>query len=88
MPNENELLVRVRAASLNFIDAGLVRRPVVLRLLSGLRKRKFTGFGLDFAGVVEAVGKNVTDSNQATKSLAESSAQSRSTFAFAKNASP
>src|SRR6476646_1782551 len=61
VPNENELLVRVRAASLNFIDAGLVRGPWVLRLLSGLRKPKFTGFGLDFAGVVEAVGKNVTE---------------------------
>jgi NADPH:quinone reductase-like Zn-dependent oxidoreductase len=60
VPNENELLVRVRAASLNFIDTGLVRGPWVLRLLSGLRKPKFTGFGLDFAGVVEAVGKNVT----------------------------
>jgi NADPH:quinone reductase-like Zn-dependent oxidoreductase len=61
VPNENELQVRVRAASLNFIDAGLVRGPWVLRLLSGLRKPKFTGFGLDFAGVVEAVGKNVTE---------------------------
>src|SRR6476659_610474 len=61
VPNENELLVRVRAASLNFIDAGLVRGPWVLRFLSGLRKPKSTGFGLDFAGVVEAVGKNVTE---------------------------
>lgn len=61
VPNQNELLVRVRAASLNFIDAGLVRGPWVLRLLSGLRKPKFTGFGLDFAGVVEVVGKNVTE---------------------------
>ena len=61
VPNENELQVRVRAASLNFIDVGLVRGPWVLRLLSGLRKPKFTGFGLDFAGVVEAVGKNVTE---------------------------
>ena len=61
VPRDNELLVRVRAASLNFIDAGLVRGPSVLRLLSGLRKPKFTGFGRDFAGVVEAVGENVTD---------------------------
>ena len=61
VPKENELLVKVRAASLNFIDTGLVRGPWVLRLLSGLRKPKFTGFGLDFAGVVEAVGKNVTE---------------------------
>src|SRR4030095_12415549 len=51
MPKEDELLVRVRAAALNFIDAGLVRGPSVLRLMSGLRKPKFTGFGQDFAGV-------------------------------------
>ena len=61
VPKDNELLVRVRAASLNFIDAGLVRGPSVLRLMSGLRKPKFTGFGRDFAGVVEAIGKDVTE---------------------------
>src|SRR5437762_3256775 len=61
VPKENELLVKVRAASLNFIDAGLVRGPSVLRFISGLRKPKFTGFGRDFAGVVEAVGKDVIE---------------------------
>lgn len=61
VPKEDELLVRVRAASLNFIDAGLVRGPSVLRLMSGLRKPNFTGFGQDFAGVIEAVGSNVTE---------------------------
>ena len=61
VPNENELLVKVRASSLNFIDSAIVRGPWVLRPMSGLRKPKFTGFGLDFAGVVEAVGKNVTE---------------------------
>jgi NADPH:quinone reductase-like Zn-dependent oxidoreductase len=60
VPKEDELLIRVRAASLNFIDAGLVSGPSVLRLMSGLRKPKFTGLGQDFAGVVEAVGSNVT----------------------------
>src|ERR1043166_8114794 len=34
VPKENELLVKVRAASLNFIDAGLVRGPSILRLMS------------------------------------------------------
>src|SRR4051794_28603583 len=61
VPKDNELLVRVRAASLNFIDAGLVRGPSVLRLMVGLRKPKFTGFGRDFAGVVEATGKDMTE---------------------------
>ena len=61
MPKDDELLVRVHAASLNFIDAGLVRGPSVLRLMSGLRKPKFTGFGQDFAGVVEVVGNNVSE---------------------------
>src|SRR5215472_16150036 len=51
VPKENELLVKVRAASLNFIDAGLVRGPLVGRPLFGLRKPKFTGLGRDFAGV-------------------------------------
>ena len=61
VPKEDELLVRVRAASLNFIDAGLVRGPLVGRLIFGLRKPKFTGFGQDFAGIVEAVGNNVSE---------------------------
>jgi len=61
VPKEDELLVRVRAASLNFIDAGLVRGPSILRLMSGLRKPQFPGFGQDFAGVIEAVGTNVTE---------------------------
>jgi NADPH:quinone reductase-like Zn-dependent oxidoreductase len=61
VPKDNELLVKVRAASLNFIDAGLVRGPLVGRLLFGLRKPKFTGLGRDFSGIVEAVGNNVTE---------------------------
>ena len=37
---DNELLVRVRAASLNFIDAGLVRGPSVLRFIDRFAKAK------------------------------------------------
>ena len=61
VPKDNELLIRIHAASLNFIDGGLVSGPSVLRLMSGLRKPKFTGFGRDFAGVVEATGRDVTE---------------------------
>jgi NADPH:quinone reductase-like Zn-dependent oxidoreductase len=61
VPKENELLVRVRAAALNAIDVGIVRGPLLARLIFGLRKPAFTGFARDFAGVVEAVGNNVTE---------------------------
>jgi NADPH:quinone reductase-like Zn-dependent oxidoreductase len=62
MPGDNELLVKVRAASLNPVDGHLIRGNIFLRLLGGgLRKPKNIRFGTDFAGSVEAVGKNVTN---------------------------
>jgi NADPH:quinone reductase-like Zn-dependent oxidoreductase len=60
VPNDNQVLIKVRAASLNFIDPGLMRGPLPLRLMTGLRKPKQTQLGNDVAGQVEAVGKNVT----------------------------
>src|SRR5436189_5063044 len=60
VPNDDQVLIRVRAASLNFIDPGVMRGPWPLRLMSGLRKPEKTGLGNDLAGQVEAVGKNVT----------------------------
>ena len=61
-PADNEVLVRVLAASVNPVDGHLMRGNILMRLLGGgLRKPKNTRFGTDFAGVVEAVGKNVTD---------------------------
>src|SRR3984893_8371721 len=60
LPNDDQVLIKVRAASLNFIDPGVMRGPWPLRLMSGLRKPEKTGLGNDLAGQVEAVGKNVT----------------------------
>src|SRR5438093_5338812 len=60
VPNDDQVLIKVRAASLNFIDPGLMRAPWPLRLMSGLRKPEKTMLGNDLAGQVEAVGKNVT----------------------------
>src|SRR5438045_3400566 len=60
VPSDDQVLIKVRAASLNFIDPGLMRGPIPLRLMTGLRKPKKTRFGNDLAGQVEAVGKNVT----------------------------
>src|SRR5580765_7300509 len=62
-PGDSEVLVRVRAASLNAYDWGLMRgRPLVLRFVVGLRGPgpKFNRPGRDVAGRVESVGRSVT----------------------------
>jgi len=60
-PADNEVLVRVRAASINPADGHLIRGVWLMRPMLGMRKPKNPRFGTDFAGVVEAVGKSVTD---------------------------
>src|ERR1700733_273068 len=60
-PGDNEVLIRVRAASVNPLDWHFMRgMPYVVRIPAGLRKPKVTGLGVDVAGQVEAVGRNVT----------------------------
>src|SRR3954470_8647608 len=59
--NDNQLLVRVRAVSLRFFDGGMLGGSVPGRLLFGLRKPKNTIPGSDYAGTVEAIGKNATE---------------------------
>jgi NADPH:quinone reductase-like Zn-dependent oxidoreductase len=60
VPNDNQVLVKVRANSLNPLDL-TIRGPLLLRPLFGLRKPKDTRLGVDYSGTVEAVGKNVTN---------------------------
>ncbi len=58
IPKEDQVLIAVRAASINPLDWRLIRgEPRILRLFLG-RKRKIPG--RDVAGVVEAVGRKVT----------------------------
>jgi len=61
-PNDDQILVRVRAASVNPYDWHFIEgTPYIMRAMGvGLRKPKDTRLGVDFAGTVEAVGKNVT----------------------------
>ncbi len=59
VPNHNQLLVRVRAASLNPLDL-TIRGPWLIRPILGMRKPKDPRLGVDYAGTVETVGKNVT----------------------------
>lgn len=56
---DDNALVRVRAASVNPLDWYGVRGLYLFRPLSGLRKPKDDRLGTDFAGTVEAVGRNV-----------------------------
>jgi len=60
VPGSGEVLVRVRAATVNARDWHLMRGdPYVARLTLGISKPKRRVRGTDFAGTVEAVGPNV-----------------------------
>ena len=60
-PTDDEVLIRVHAASVNPADwYGVTGRPYIARPLTGLRKPKSNSVGADIAGTVAAVGKNVT----------------------------
>ena len=59
--DDDSILVRVRAAAINAYDWHMMRgRPSLVRIVAGLRKPKSSAMGVDVAGQVEAVGKNVT----------------------------
>ena len=60
VPRADEILVKVRANSINAADGHGLRGGYLPRLFGGLRKPKETRFGIDYAGTVEAVGGNVT----------------------------
>ena len=60
VPNDNQVLVKVRAVAVNPLDL-TIAGPLALRPISGLRKPKETRVGVDYSGTVEAVGKNVTN---------------------------
>ena len=60
-PTADRVLVRVHAASVNRADLdGLIPRPSFMRLFVGVRAPRNNRVGIDAAGVVEAVGPDVT----------------------------
>ena len=61
-PKDDEVLIRIRAASVNPLDWHFMRgEPFFVRLMiGGLLKPKVTRLGIDVAGQVEAIGRNVT----------------------------
>jgi len=61
VPGDKELLIRVHAATVNRTDCGILwAKPFIIRFFTGLVRPKQKSTGTDFAGVVEAVGKDVT----------------------------
>ncbi len=59
-PTDNEVLIKLYAASVNPLDRYSMRGAPLIRLIPGLRKPKDPRIGVDVAGRVEAVGRNVT----------------------------
>ncbi len=59
-PKDDEVLVKVRATSVNPAEWYAMTGLFLARLGNGLFKPKETRLGVDFAGIVEATGKNVT----------------------------
>lgn len=61
VPAGNQLLVKVRAAAVNPFDWHYMRgTPYLMRIETGIGSPKSPRLGVDFAGTVEAVGKDVT----------------------------
>ena len=60
VPKDDEVLIKVRAASVNPLDWRFIKgKPFAVRVMASLTKMKGQP-GVDVAGEVEAVGKNVT----------------------------
>jgi len=61
LPGDDEILIRVRAASINPLDWKMMKGgPRLFRLLFGIGQPKIKHPGVDVSGEVEAAGKNVT----------------------------
>src|SRR5258705_10258352 len=59
VPDDNEVLIKIHAASINDWDLALLDGDFINRMLNGLLKPKRKILGSDIAGRIEAVGKNV-----------------------------
>ena len=60
VPKDDELLIKVHAASVNPLDYHFLRHALLRRVMSAASKGKITRPGRDVAGQVEAVGRNIT----------------------------
>lgn len=62
--DDDGILVNIHAASINKLDEHVLEgKPFPLRFITGILKPKWKVLGSDFSGVVEDIGKNITDFN-------------------------
>ena len=82
VPADDQILVRVHAASVNRADLdGIEPRPGFVRLFMGLRAPREKRVGIDVAGVVEAVGPGATRFRPGDRVFADLFAHGQGAFA-------
>lgn len=60
VPKDDEVLIKIKASSINSWDYDLLRGVPFLNRIGALFKPKFNILGADVAGVVESIGKDIT----------------------------
>ena len=81
-PKENEVLIKIRASAVNDYDWTVVRgKPRIYRLMFGLIKPKQQIPGMELAGIIESVGKNVTSFKVGDEVYGDTSSYGFGTFA-------
>ncbi len=81
VPTGDQILVRVRAASVNRADLdGLKPRPSFLRLFMGWRAPRYKNVGIDVAGEIEAVGPEVTRFRPGDRVMSDTFTSGEGTF--------
>ena len=60
-PKDNEVLIKIHATTVNRTDTAMLRaEPFISRFVTGIFKPNKPILGTEFAGKIEAIGKNVT----------------------------
>lgn len=83
IPNDNEVLIRVHATTVNRTDcANLTAKPFIMRFFLGLFKPRKTVLGTDFAGEIQSIGKNIKSFkiNERVFGFIDSGSQSQSDY--------
>ncbi len=82
IPSDDEVLIRVKATSLNAADWHIMRgEPKFYRVVLGLTKPRYNILGADVAGIVEAVGKNVIQFREGDEVFGDLAAHTFGAFA-------